>query len=486
MLKKILIIIFTTTFSIAYGQEQKTPISPCSFGMEEAKTDIERFYALYNTHVAAIEQGVDVDYDGIDRLNIEIPADAKPIPLTSYNIFHSLVLNVRNNSKNFYLFRLSQPTDSIDVSKEQIDGGDFGTVKELRTGKFLIVLQDNRLWVDQRQGYKYGHTRKDILLIEDGKAANQPIMPYNTPETQPAVSYCPVTDDFKVISDIVINRTPDSKFKTYCFDVKNQYNVELCDIIINTPKSELVADNAIRITNCADVTLEYVKINETYSRKDYYGYGILMDNVWDSKIRNLTSHSDWGIFGTNNISEALLENCNINRYDIHCYGRNATIRNCTFDNLYNQFSSMYGQLKFERCIFNKHIPVLIESTYNAYTPFDIEFDRCVFNINGRCNYLVDARTLSDIRNSRPEVADKNLPNITLNNCIVNLFENTNRLYMFHFTHVHYTDTVGYLEQIYIDNLKVHGGKVVLKVGNKDFKHNKLTFPMYNQEVGDKK
>lgn len=470
--------------SIIYGQKQKIPLSPCEYGLEEAKNDIERFYALYNTHVAAIEQGVDVDYDGIDRLNIEIPADAKPIPLTSYNIFNNLVLNVKNNSKHFYLFRLSQPSDSLFVAKEYIDEGKFDAVKALRKGKFLVILQDDSLWVDRRQGYKYGHTRRDLILVENGKALNQPIMPYNTPGTKPVVKYCPVTDETKVISGIVINRSNDSKFKTYCFDIKNQYNVELCDIVINTPKSELTADNAIRITDCANVTLDHIKINETYSRTDYYGYGILMENVLESYITYLSSHSDWGIFGTNNINKATLDNCDINRYDIHCYGRDVTIKNCIFNNLYNQFSSFYGLLSFERCIFNNHVPILIESTYNAYTPFDVEFKGCIFNINNRCNYLVDARTLSNTRNSRPEVSDKNLPNITLSNCTFHLLEKINRLYMFHFTNVHYKDTVGYLDHINIENLKVHGGKVTLKVCNKDFKHNKINFPMYNKEVGD--
>ena len=467
----------------ARGQEQKFPLSPCSFGLYEAQTDIERFYALYNTHVAALEQGVDVDYDGVDKLDIEIPADAKPIPLTSYNIFQNLVLNVRNTSKTFYLFRMTQPTDSAFVSKENIDKGEFGSVKALRTGKHLVILRDDSLWVDRRQGYKYGHTRKDIVLVENGIGLNKTIMPYNTPETKPVVRHCPVDDYVKVISGITINRTQDSKYKTYCFDIQNQYNVELCDVVINTPESELTADNAIRITDCANVLLDHIKINGTYSRTDYYGYGILMDNVWDSKIEYLKSRSNWGIFGTNNINKATLDNCEINRYDIHCYGRDVTIRNCIFNNLYNQFSSLYGLLSFERCIFNNHVPVLIESTYNAYTPFDLEFKNCIFNINNRCNYLVDARTLSDTRNSRPEVAQKNLPNITLSKCTVNMIEQPNRLYMFHLTNVTYKETVGYLKKIQIDELKVNGGKLTVKVGNKDFKHNKIDFPLYNQVLG---
>ena len=483
MRKLLTIIILLMSASICQGQEQKENVSPCWYGLDEAKTDVERFYALYNTHVAAIEMGVDVNYDGVDKLDIEIPPDAKPIPLTSYNLFQNLVLNVKNNSKHFYLFQMMQPVDTIIVEKEHIDNGNFKSVKELRTGKHLLILRDDSLWVDQRQGYKYGHFRKDILYVEEGKAKNRPIMPYNTAETKPSAVTCPVTDDVKVVSDITINRAKGSKYKTYCFNIQNQYNVELCDIVINTPESNLTEDGAIRIYDCARVTLDHIRINGTYSRTDHYGYGILMNNVWKSEIYHLSSLSKWGIFGTNNINVAMLDNCDINRYDIHCYGRDVTIRNCIFNNLYNQFSSLYGTLTFEKCIFNNHVPVLIESSYNAFTPFDVVFKSCVFNINSRRNYIVDARNLSNTRNSRPEVAKKNLPNITISKSTVNILEQTNRLYMFHFTNVGYKNNVGHLKRIRITDLKVNGGQVTVKVGNKDFPHNKIEFPLYNQILG---
>ncbi len=463
---------------------QNYMVSPCMYGLEEAKTDIERFYALYNTHVEAVKYGVEVDYDGVKEINIEIPADAKTIPLTSYNIFNDLVINVKNNKKNFYLFSLTQPTDSVFVPKKTIDDGDFTNVKGLRTGQHLVILQDDRLWVDKRQGHEYGHTRKDLLYVVDGIAVNKPIMPYNTKETKPNVRICPVTEDVKVISGITINRVKGSKYKTYCFDIQNQYNVELCDVVINTPESNLTADAAIRINNCAKVQVDHVKINGTYSRTDYYGYGISMNNVWKSEILYLNSRSNWGIFGTNNINEVLLDHCDINRYDIHCYGKDVTIQNCKFSNLYNQFSSVYGTVLFDKCVFSNHVPVLLESSYNAYTGFELKFNDCVFNINSKCNYLVDARYLTDIRNSRPEVEQKNLPNITLTKSTINLIEPVKRYYMFRFGSISYTGDVGYINSIDIKDLKVNGGKLQMKVSNMDFPHKKtLKFPLYNQVLG---
>ncbi len=460
-------------------------VSPCNYGLEEAQTDVERYYVLYTTHVAALEQGAYVDYDGMESpLNIEIPPDARPIPLTDYNLFHGLVINVRNNSKNLYLFEMVQSADSLYVPKESIDSGDFCDVNGLDMGKHLLIIKDNCLWVDKRQGYEYGHTRKDILVLEEGKALNQVVMPYNTSESNPSVSVCAMDEDPKVISDITINRTDDSQYKTYCFDVRNQYNVEICDVNITTPESNLTADQAIRVYDCAKVLLDHINIDGTYSRTDNYGYGVLMNNVWDSQILYMNGRANWGIFGTNNINVALLDECVINRYDVHCYGRDLTLRNCKFDNLYNQFSSVYGTVTFDHCVFNKHVPVLLESSYNAYTPFDLVFNQCIFNVTSKKNYLVDGRYLTDIVNSRPETAPKNLPNITMSRCTINLLEDMSRFYIFRFGSVSYSGTVGHVKSIDITDLKVNGGEVTLKVCNKDFKHDgSINFPLYNKKVG---
>ena len=97
---------------------------------------------------------------------------------------------------------------------------------------------------------------------------------------------------------------------------------------------------------------------------------------------------------------------------------------------------------------------------------------------------MDARYLTDIRNSRPEVATKNLPNITMTKSTINLLEPVKKYYMFHFGSVSYKDNVGYISSIEVKNLKVNGGKVQLKICNKDFPHEKkIKFPLYNQVIG---
>lgn len=475
---------FLLFFCILFAFGQHTPLSPYDFGLDTAKTGIGRYYVLYNTHKAAVEQGVDVDYYGIGELDIEIPADVKPIPLTQYNSFHQLVLNVTNNSKGCFLFERIIPTDSITIPKELIDKGDFRSIPQLRNGQYILILEDQTPWVDNRSGYKYGHNRKDILLIKNGIASNKPVMPYNTPETKVVATYCKASSVPTVVSGLSFIRTKESTFRTYAFDIQNIANLVLCDIEIVTPPTDLVADVAIRVYNVADFQCDYVRINGTYSRTDYSGYGLCLDNVWKSRFSHLWGHANWGIFGTNNMNDVEIEYSDINRFDIHCYGRDVTMKNCTFSNLYHQFSSMYGTLKFEDCIFDNEIPVLLESTYNAYTPFELVFDRCLFYVTKTCNFLVDARMLTTTVNSRPEVALKCLPNIKMTNSTIHLSESVDNYYMFHFKSVEYKEKVGYVENLDIQDLIVQGGKVKMKIANKSFPHeNSIQFPLNNETLG---
>ena len=73
------------------------------------------------------------------------------------------------------------------------------------------------------------------------------------------------------------------------------------------------------------------------------------------------------MFGNNNINTALIENSEINRFDIHCYGRDISFKDVVFVNLYNQFSSTFGTIRFDRCTFRHFTPVLYEASYNSYT-----------------------------------------------------------------------------------------------------------------------
>lgn len=413
--------------------DSSVTVSPLDFGLREATTDSDRYAVLYNTHLKAYAMGADVSYDGIDTLTIEVKEGALPIPLTRHNDFGGLRLTVKNTAKAHYLFVMADTLwQAVDITPSAADSGNFANVEALAQGTHLVVLEDRHPWVDNRSGYKYGAIRRDILLVRDGKALNRPVAPYSTDSTILSAKTHPTDESTKTIANITIIRDTSSTSKTYCFDIKGINHLIVSNVSIKTPDTKnLFADAAINIENCTNITLEDVLIDGTYSRTSNYGYGIQMNNVWNSTFTRLTARANWGVFGTNNLNNTTLRNCNINRFDIHCYGRDAYIYNCKFSKLYNQFSSLYGTLLFDGCRFTDFIPVLIETSYNAYTGFNLIFKDCTFDARPMRNYLVSAGEVDNRRNPRPELREKCWPNVSIQNMTVNVSDKISKVILFY-------------------------------------------------------
>ena len=147
-------------------------ISICN-AIDTARSGVSRYWALYNAHCEALKSGSVVDYSHINNIDIEIPSDAKSIPLSAETDFHNVRLTILNNKKNnFYLFDMINEDTALIVNKKDVDRGDFKKYPNLRSNLVLLILKDKTPWVKNRKGYKYGHIRKDILLIDGGKAMN--------------------------------------------------------------------------------------------------------------------------------------------------------------------------------------------------------------------------------------------------------------------------------------------------------------------------
>ena len=231
---------------------------------------------------------------------------------------------------------------------------------------------------------------------------------------------------------MVLNRSVNSTSRTYLLNVKGS-KAEIRNVEINTPPSDMVNDQAIFISESADVRFKNVTINGTYCRKDHSGYGILMDAVYDVRFDTLVGDADWGIFGNNNISQARLQDCDINRFDIHCYGKNITFKYCKFRNLYNQFSSVYGKVLFDRCEFFEFVPFLFESSYNAYTAFDLTFKDCVIHANKDRNYLIDGGGLAGVETTeRPELKRQEYPRLVIDGLKVIMDDGIETYYIYKF------------------------------------------------------
>lgn len=435
---------------------QDSLISPRDFGLFEAQSDSERYEVLYKTHVAALKAGAEVDYAGIDTLTIEIPLSAERIPLGKKTDFKGLQLRVKNTKKLFYLFDLQQNTKEIKIDKSLLDSDDFSSVPELATGLYQLIVEDEKPWVEKREGHNYGAIRRDILLICDGLSHNHPIASYNNEQSSPKCTYCAVDENEEpvVIQNLTFIRDEGNTYKVLPFMISHQNNLVIKNVVINTPESKLVADAAIDIRNCTNVTLDNVTFNGTYSRSDYYGYGIMMNNVWNSRFIHLNAKAKWGLFGTNNINTAYLQECDINRFDIHCYGRDVTMKDCKFSDLYNQFSSFYGKLNYKKCRFVNFVPVLLEPSYNAYTPFDVSMEDCVMDATPSRFFLISAGNLESKLNNRPELSKRCWPNVSIKNMVVNIPDNVNQFVIFNpKNRLGKNETISYFNKLEINGLK---------------------------------
>lgn len=441
-------------FVFVFESGAKTKVSPFQYGLSEAKTSIERYWALYHAHCAAIEHGTNVSYNGIDSMEIEIPQDAKPIPLGEKTDFNNMVLRVVDNTKDAFIFEMTQKTKLIKIEKSQVDSGNFSNIKELKYGTFLLIIQDNNPWVENRKGYNYGHIRRDILVIKDGKALNKPISPYDNDATSVSTSYCQVKPDKKYIRNLRMFRAKENSKKAFLFDIRYQYDVKIENIEIYTLSNDsLVSDRAIKVYDSANIYFRNIEINGTYSIEKQSGYGLSLNNLYNSKFHNLSATGNWGVFGTNNMNTTILKKCDINRFDIHCYGKNAYFCKCIFRDRGIMISSMLGDVICKGCHFINSVPLVIRSDYNAYTKFDLTMKNClIYNSNYKNCYVINANGISNNgTNKRSELSTKYLPNVSINGLRITADgDNFNKYYLIYLgKDCHYASGQIQLKDVYL-------------------------------------
>lgn len=455
IIKALLLLMLCSTSAWATAAGGSKPLSPLSFGLAEAKTGVERYKVLERCHKDAVKKNAPISYSGIESLDIEIPAGAASIPLPDEVDFAGVQMNVLNTQKNFVLFVSTNSATPIQVTKASIDSGNFKGSVELSKGRYLLIIEDGNPWVENRKGYSYGAVRKDVLVVEDAVAKNSVTYPYNNSHSSPKVSATPVGRP-KAYRNLKFRREAESTKITYLLSISNAYDVSISNITVTTPQdNEFYGDAAIQIHNSAKVKMCDVRIDGTYSQTNHYGYGINLENVSFYTGERLYARARWGVFGSNNVNGAVLRDCDINRFDIHCYGRDVRCYGCKFTDMYNQFSSVFGYVRFEKCTFTNTIPVLMESSYNAYTPFDLTFKNCTFNLTAKRNYLVTLFGLEEAHNSRPELSHKALPNITIKNCAVNLADDVKKWYIVETGKVAYKEPLDYISRIEIKGLKIN-------------------------------
>ena len=407
-------------------------ISPLDFGLREATTGIERYQALYNAHVEALKQGVTVSYDSIDTLELEMPENWRSIPLGRYTDFGGLVLYVTNHSHHGALFTLTQGTTALEMDKMMVDSLDYRSIPELAQGWHLLILKDKKPWTERR-GFGYMQYRNDLIVVHDGQGLNSPVMPWNTDSTILNASYVDIDTAEKVFRNITMHRMKGCTFRTTLISVSGQYNVRIERVHVTTPKSKMIADGIFSISNSANITLFNIKVEGTYSgkgRPDKYGYAFSLNNLYNSHFEYINAWGNWGVFGSNNLNRTYLLGCDIDRFDIHCYGRDAFLRECTLIGRQTLYTSFYGKATFDYCYFKDYVPVRVRSSYNAYTPFDIEIRNCTFELTPKHHYIVRINLLDTADNPRPELKEKCWPNLLVDGMTVIVPWTVGKLYAY--------------------------------------------------------
>lgn len=425
----------------------------------------------------------EIVYTGFTNNELNVIIDSlEPIYLGRMTDFGNLTINLKYDTNiTGPMFFLSMCAASSDVgwhkiSKKDVDRGLFNHIDELKDGMKLLYVEDTHFWtVHSTSGTKY---RKDILLIKDGRAQNSVIAPYDTNGTLLKCRYCNTNDSEKWIKNLNLVRPYKPGPNNVCKLVKAQYqnNVLFENITIGFdqyPNSEdtIGEDACFKIENSTNISFKNVTIDGTYSTLSKYGYGIELNNVWNSRFENLNAFGHWGVFGNNNVNYAYLKNCHINRFDLHLYGKDIICESCTFKiyqksqedstHRYNRFDGLYGILFYKNCTFNDFCPVRIDYEFKVFTGFDCIIEGGKINIGPNVKCLVSILRITDNDLSpRPETTGVSWPNIIMlgvtlkslvsGQCPYSLFE---ILYQNGYT---YSGDIDYITMITISNIYFNG------------------------------
>ena len=447
------LILYLSIFTLSLAKN----ISLYDYGLIGAKSGEERFWVLYNAHADALKKNYTLDYSGIRSLDIEIPANAKSIPVSNRTDFQGMSLQVTNNKKkDFCLFVLENQAKEIKVAKRYFSSLDFSDYPELRKGTVLLVVHDDTPWVKNRIGFNYGAMRYDILLLNNGRSENNPISSYYNEVSIPRCSFVLVTTKKKYFRNINFYRTPSSTQKTFLLRVKYQNNIELNDIKLFTPKNEILyGDHIISLDHCTNVSLKRILVDNTYSKKDKFGYAFSLNNVWNTKVSEILATAPWGVFVNSNVNKAVISKCNINRFDLHCYGRDYYFDKCVISSGI-PIGSFLGTMSFKKCTFRGSLPCYYRYDYNSYHPFNLEFDHCTIEMDNNYHCFMYYSQLSNDENSRPELRRKSLPNITIKDCDVMLSSGLTSFDIIYMGNNYYQSSLSGINYIKIKGLNVTG------------------------------
>ncbi len=428
-------------------------ISPLDYGLVEATTGEARYEALYNAHCAAVALGLPLEYSGVGTVELTVSSASKAIPLPPQTDFKGTVFKVRNNAKKCFLFSLEKVFSRVAVSGAQIDAADYSSVPALASGLHLLRIQDDVHWVDDREGFDHPADRADVVLVRDGVGSNGPVASYDTPATRINAEYCAADEVQKSVCNVTLIRDAASTQNVNLLSVRGINNLYLSNIRVETPSGTgIFGDTAVDIRHCTNILCEDMTFDGLYCDDHESGYGLSLNNTWNAMFRRIHSHNRWAAFGCNNMQDSYLEDSDVERFDIHCYGRNITIRNSTLTGKGLPCSSIFGTILCENVTFNDCFTYSMRTEYNAFTPFDIVLKNCELYA-GSQHALVNIGKVDAKINPRPELVKKNWPNLEVDGMTVHLIVGASSFSLFHLSDMQkYPDPLGHVSSIKVKDL----------------------------------
>ena len=459
----------------------------------QGKCGTELFETLRKWHSMAYTTGAELIYPENMVLEVEIPAGVRDaIPLSPYTDFNGCRMIVTNRAVRYFaLFSLSdrKKEKPVEIGCDMINSGDYSSMPQLNSGLKLLWIKDRNPWTRRApEEGDYDIFREDVVLIRDGKALNRTIVGYDRKTSDPQCRYVETDDGQKVICNLTFERSDDSTEHTRLIHIYLQNNVLVRNVKVLTPYVAQDTDDrryredyCIRVMNSANVSFEDVEVRGTYSSAKTWGYAVNLENVYNCRFLRFDAEAHWGVFGNNNVNTATLTDCHVNRFDLHCYGRDFTCRGCVFNNqiddlepgqdycqtnVLNAFASMFGTLRFEDCRFVKSRPVYLRAYYKAYTGFDVVFGDCVFDLHPSFPYFVTAGLLDEADGPRRELRGKCWPNITMRDCQVNVPDGVRELYLFYALRNSRTiSEIGHLSTIEMDGVVMNSSQPIRLKGS---------------------
>jgi ribosomal protein L21E len=431
-------------------------------------------------HQKAYVRRDSIVYPPGDTFHISIPLYHEPIKLTDHTDFNGCTFIIKNNQKDVFLFEIgtdSQLKDII-IQNEQLKAGKV--ISAGGGGDKLLIVKDNNLWTTRYDYNSQGEIskikqlcyRKDIFFVKDYIIMNNPISSYDRDTSSPSCQYVDISLHQKIFRNLNLIRDKSSSAVTNLIQIKFQYNIELSNIHVITElqtdeRKRFYHDQCFYIENSAKVQMTDITVHNTYSGITNWGYAIEMNNVWDCSFSKLNISAIRGGLNTTCANTLYFQNCQVNRVDVHYYGRDIVCNQCTFTNttndfhVYNRVSSFYGKIVFTHCLFNRFLPLRIDSEYNSFTKFDIEMEDCTLNvicqIPSYYNCICHIPILGSFKNNRPELYEKHLPNLTIRRLSITAPQDVKDFYFFNISKNQIDSNSNYIHKLDIKDIAYSTG-----------------------------